>query len=162
MSVAQRIQSIDVMPTLLELSRLPAPEEIQGQSLLPLLVEGQPPTGLGWRERPVFAQAPILRSVLDPKGRDKESFAMIADEWKLIKNGERPEGWPELELFNHIEDPLNLNDVAADHPDVVARMEEQLDSWLKAALAAQVSAEDDVEGMSTEDIERLRSLGYVQ
>ena len=87
---------------------------------------------------------------------------MIADEWKLIKNGERPEGWPELELYNHNEDPLNLNDVSADHPDVVARMEEQLDSWLKAALAAQVSVEDDIEGMSTEDIERLRSLGYIQ
>ena len=70
-TVTKRVQSIDVMPTLLDLSRLPAPEEIQGQSLLPLLVERQAPNRLGWRERPAFAQAPIMRSRDRPQGPRK-------------------------------------------------------------------------------------------
>src|SRR5262249_56367075 len=35
--VAQTVQSIDLMPTLLELSRLPVPRAAQGHSLLPLM-----------------------------------------------------------------------------------------------------------------------------
>ena len=150
------------MPTLLELSRLSVPENAQGQSLLPLLAADVAPNALGWRRRPVFAERAIPESEPDPKGRDVESLVIISDGWKLIQNRERPQGWPELELFDHESDPLNLENVAEQKPEIVERLKEQLANWHKAAIAARVSAEDDIEGLSTEDIERLRSLGYVQ
>ena len=42
--------------------------------------------------------------------------------WKLIQNVVRPPEKPEFELFDFYKDPLDQKDVAAAHPDVVARL----------------------------------------
>ena len=43
----------------------------------------------------------------------------MLDGWKLVQNLNVPEGRSELELYSHVDDPLNLDDIAADHPDIV-------------------------------------------
>ncbi len=154
--VDETVQSIDLMPTLLELSRLPVPERAQGQSLLPLLVDGERPHELGFRRWPAFAERAMFPSEPDPKGRDVESTVVIEGGWKLIRNTTRPEGWPEYELYNHREDPLDVKNVAAAHPEVLEKLKELLESWHKAALAARVPSEETTEGLSTEERERLR------
>ena len=111
--------------------------------------------------RPITERARETNSKLS-LGPDVESLVIVSDGWKLIKNGVRPEGWPEYELYDHEKDALDLKDVADDHPEIVKRLQEQLDNWHKAAVAARVSSEDDVEDLSTENRERLRSLGYIQ
>ncbi|HSF14046.1 MAG TPA: hypothetical protein VLK65_00675 [Vicinamibacteria bacterium] len=93
--------------------------------------------------------------------RKLTSFAIISQGWKLIRN-ERPDGWPECELYNHSTDPLNLENVIEDEPQIVERMKEQLEAWRKAALAARIEPDADTEGLSAEELQRLRSLGYVQ
>ncbi len=160
--VDEMVESIDLMPTLLELSRLPVPEEVQGQSLLPLLVEGTRPGELGWRSRPAFAERRAAPAAFSDDERKLTSFVIISDGWKLIRNTERPEGWPEYELYDHGKDPLNFDDVAQAEPEIVERLAEQLEAWREATLAARVEADEDAEGISAEELQRLRSLGYVQ
>jgi arylsulfatase A-like enzyme len=162
--IDETVQSIDLMPTLLQLSRLPAPPEIQGRSLVRLMADGGNASAGGWRARPAFAERHIAPSDtrMEREEEEVESMAMVSEGWKLIRNTERPEGWPEFELYDHRADPLNLEDVAADHPEVVERLAAELATWHEKALAAQVEPDESAEGLSPEQIERLRSLGYLQ
>ena len=48
--VAETVESIDIMPTLLAMSGLPLPREAQGVSLVPLLTSGR------WTPRPAFSE----------------------------------------------------------------------------------------------------------
>ena len=82
--------------------------------------------------------------------------------WKLIKNTSRPEGWPEYELYDHEADPLNAHNVAEENPEMVERLAGYLEKWHEAALEARVEAEATAESMSAEELQQLRSLGYIQ
>ena len=84
-------------------------------------------------------------------------------DWKLIQNVVRPPEKPEFELFDFYKDPLDQKDVAAEHPDVVARLTRALDGFRNMARAARLKPDSEsTKGMSKEQLEQLRSLGYVQ
>jgi len=159
MTIDEMVQSIDVYPTVLELARLSVPEQAQGQSMVPLMVTDQPATRLGWTPRAAFAERAIDR-VSGEQEEERESRVIIADGWKLIHNYTRYEGVPEYELFNYLEDPLDQNDVAGEHPEIVESLRSELEAWHEMALAARVEEVSEAE-MSPEEIQRLRSLGYI-
>lgn len=87
---------------------------------------------------------------------------MVLAEWKLIHNTVRPDGKPEFELFHQLEDPLDRVNVADQHPDVVDKLKAALARWRETAVAAQLPESDSVEGLSEEELRKLRSLGYIQ
>lgn len=156
------VQSIDVMPTVLDLARVPVPEQAQGQSLLPLLASPESPSRLGWTPRPAFAERrPSDTFSTIGEENEVESWVIVADGWKLIRNGRRPESWPEFELYDYVNDPLDQSDVAADNPEVVEQLAAELDAWLEQALAAKIE-EASTDDMSPDELARLRSLGYIQ
>ncbi len=154
------VESIDVYPTLLELSRLDVPEQAQGQSLLPLMARPGAPTGLGWVPRPAFAERASISSD-EPLEDEVEQLVIVADGWKLVHNVTRPEGKAEFELFDYLNDPMDQVDVAAANPDVVAQLSEELAMWHEGALAARI-APDTGEGLTEAERDRLRALGYIQ
>ena len=156
--IEEPVELIDVMPTLLELSGLPVPKEAQGQSLRPLL--GGSPGG-GWVKRPVIAERqPIGRDEYPDNG---EMYAIMDGSWKLIQNVKRPADKPEFELFDFYKDPLDQTNVAAQHPDVVSRLAKELDGFRKMAGAARLKPDSEAtKGMSKEQLEQLRALGYIK
>ena len=92
-----------------------------------------------------------------------ECYAIVDGSWKLIHNVARPPERPEFELFDFYKDPLDQNNVAAEHPDVVDRLGKALDAWHRMALEAKLKPDsEDTKGMTAEQLERLRSLGYVK
>lgn len=160
--VAETVQTIDLFPTLLELSRLPVGDKAQGQSLLPLLGESSKRADLGWRQRPAFTERRTAPAAFEEDVIGQvEALAMVADGWKLVHNLTFAEGTRnDYELYDHVTDPLNLTDVAADHPEVVERMAKVMEAWHQEALAEKV-VPDDASEMSAEELNRLRALGYV-
>ncbi len=160
-------RSIDLMPTLLKLSGLPVPEAAQGQSLLPLVAghmggrSGEDAlaaaTELGWEVRPAVTEE---HKRDEDEDKDDESFAVIFEGWKLIHNT-KTVSKPEFELFDHTSDPLDARDVAEDNPDIVEKLKTELAYWRREVTDAALP-EDSSEGMSSEELERLRSLGYIQ
>jgi hypothetical protein len=75
----------------------------------------------------------------------------------------RPPEKPEFELFDFYQDPLDRTNVAAEHADVVARLGKSLDSWHQMAKAAKLKPDSELtKGMSKEQLDQLRSLGYVK
>ncbi len=151
-------QSIDLMPTLLELARIPVPASAQGASLLPVLASPDDPSTMGWNRRAVFTER--KNSPGEETEGTADSFAVIADGWKLIWNVVVRDDRPELELFDHVNDPLNLSNVADSHPEVVADLRLQLDQWRAMVEAQKVTPDGDGADISPEELEQLRALGY--
>ena len=154
--IGKQIESIDIMPTILELAGIQGPITMQGRSLVPLL------NGSGittWEERPAITQA----MVVPPRGGQlKPEFGIIDHGWKLV----RQEADPEIlqELYEHPIDSLNVTNVikangAASH---VEALSERLEAWKSRALAAQLPSDDmTMAQLSSEELRQLRALGYV-
>jgi arylsulfatase A-like enzyme len=156
--VAETVQLIDVMPTLLELSGLAAPKGIQGASLVSLMRGGG--AHAGW-PRPAITEAFGLPDPSAPTVED--SFALSLDGWKLAHNVIRAPGRPEFELYERRKDVLDTTDVAAQHPDIVARLLREMQAWQRMAESARLKPDSALAAtVSGEELERLRALGYVQ
>jgi arylsulfatase A-like enzyme len=167
LKVDETVQLIDVMPSLLELSGLEPPDTVQGQSLRPLLAGSSAggsgvAAASGWTRRPAISEKQPFGDDSDFPGA-AESYAIADGNWKLIHNVARPPERPEFELFDFIKDPLDQNNVAAEHPDVVERLSKQLEGWKRMATQAKLKPDsEETKGMSAEQLERLRSLGYIK
>ena len=86
----------------------------------------------------------------------------MLDGWKLIKNENQDDGSPDYELYDHEADPINMHDVAGEHPDIVERLAAELDTWREYALSLRPPPDTEaIEGLTEEEIARLRSLGYI-
>jgi arylsulfatase A-like enzyme len=146
--VEEPVQLIDLMPTLLDLGGLVAPKGAQGRSLRPLL--GSPAGGAtganGWKRRPSFAEKQPFGGTGFPGAG--ESYTIVDGDWKLIQNVARPAEKPEFELFEFYKDQ---------------RLAKQLDEWRRKATAARLKPDsEEAKSMSADQLERLRSLGYVR
>jgi len=165
LKIDEPAQLIDVMPTLLDLSGLRAPEVAQGQSLKPLLVPGraggQPAAGGGWQKRPLIAEKQPMGGKDFPNA--SESYAIIDGNYKLIHNVARPPEKPEFELFEFYKDPLDQKNIAAANPEVVGRLAKLLFGFRQMAGKARLKTDvEAVQSMSKEQLEHLRSLGYIK
>jgi arylsulfatase A-like enzyme len=157
-NVDETVESIDVMPTLLELAGVPAEGPMQGRSLAPLLAPDRPGS---WPARPAISEHRM--DLGGPPWTDREGTAIEAEGWKLIENASPGADRPALELYDARGDRLDAHDVAAAHPDVVERLRAQLSAWRAETGKVQLSTVTAGEAaMSSEEIERLKSLGYVQ
>ena len=104
----------DVMPTLAELAGAKAPVDIDGISVLPRLLgrgQEQPDRFLYWEKIPQ-----------GKGGTPAWSQAVRWGKWKAVRNKPRLP----LELYDLDSDIGEKNDVAEEHPDVVARIESYL------------------------------------
>ena len=113
------VEGIDVLPTVLELLGVPAPPVTQGRSLLPL-IRGKPAPA----PQQAFAETTTCgRSC--PEGQDQGRLQAIrTPTWKLIRTedtrGER------FALYHVASDPGERSDVAARHPQIMARLRAEL------------------------------------
>jgi len=170
-AVDRTVETIDIMPTLLEMSGLKVPAQAQGRSFLPLLAarEGSARGDVradapGWIDRPAVTEKAVTKEPVGaPPPQDTESTAIVSGGWKLIHNTKRGEGQPEFELYDHTKDRLDHDDVAAAHADVVQDLAKKLDSWRKMTSGAKLKPDAEAaKTLSKDELERLRSLGYIQ
>jgi arylsulfatase A-like enzyme len=165
--VPETVGMIDLMPTILELCSLRGPKEMQGESLVPLLKnvgEAHTAEAAVWRERPAISErADTGEDTNAPPPFNYEAYSIISGQWKLIHNVMRQDGQPEFELFDRTKDPYDHNNVAANHPEIVQRLSRELDLWKQHAVAVKLKPDSEsTQNMTTEEIERLRALGYIQ
>ncbi|MCX6588025.1 MAG: arylsulfatase [Acidobacteria bacterium] len=110
---------LDLLPTLIAAAGVPLPKvPLDGRSLLPLL-EGK---SAGWKDRSIHTQW--------HRGDTPELFrshAVRTQRWKLV-NG--------VELYDMDADPAEANNVAARHPDVVARLRGETEAWFRSVAAS--------------------------
>ncbi len=160
--VIETVQTVDVMPTLLDLAGIESPPGIDGRSLAPLFVAGR--TGEWPRApRPAVSVKHRLENQLGPPPRDVQAYAMVLDGWKLVETRGEPGSAPRYQLFRHPQDAVNREDFAAREPAVVERLAKVLDGWRsRQASRALASGPDLAARLSGEELARLRALGYVE
>jgi arylsulfatase A-like enzyme len=154
------VQAIDLMPTILELAGLEAPPNVQGHSLVPLMQAAERGHDQQWTWPAVTEKVQETGGDLTDRGHP--CVSLISDGWKLIHNELAPADKAEYELYDHRADPLNRNDLAREHPDRVAALAEKLREWREWVQAERLDDEVGEADLSDVELERLRSLGYLQ
>lgn len=123
---------IDLAPTLLDACSVARPKNVafDGRSLLPILT-GEP---VDWPDRTLFAQ--WHRGDAPERYR---AFSARASRYKLVRpetSRDRPVD-KSLELYDVVADPFELHDIAAEQPEVVARLRAEYDRWFDDVGRAQ-------------------------
>ena len=79
----------------------------------------------------------------------------------MIYNTKRPEGFPEIELFNHRDDPWTLHNVADQNLEIVEKLRERVEQWMEETAKVKLEHGIDTQSLSPKELERLRGLGYI-
>ncbi len=172
--VEETVETIDIMPTVLAITGLQEPGKLLGRNLVPVIAGRKGTTPMtanrgavaqasGKQEpRPAVTEKAPTTMIGGPPPRGSGSVAVIWNGWKLIHNFERPAGGPEFELYRRAEDPLDQHDLADANPEQVKLMSPMIDVWRRRAEAARLPKGDSGEKLSKEELQRLRSLGYIK
>ena len=174
------VSMIDVLPTILDLVGLPEPEVLQGQSLAPLL------RGESMRVRPVILDE---FRVHEESGEMLGNLEIIDGRWGAsLEIGPAPDGsdsdrgrhevpvggrWgavhryfpdvPRLLLYDLSTDPFALKAVNDEHPAEVERYRRiLLEQWKAHQALAQRFGDADEVPLDPEQLQQLKSLGYIQ
>ncbi len=120
---------IDMFKTFCQLGGAKIPSDIQqidGRSLLPLLENLK----ADWPDRNLFVHKGRWEKGADPNASKFNSCAVRSQRWRFVNN---------KELFDISVDPYEGKDVAADHPQVVARMLKAYNEWWTETLPLMVN-----------------------
>ncbi|MCC6509251.1 MAG: arylsulfatase, partial [Pirellulaceae bacterium] len=121
---------IDFFPTIAELSGAKlddsARAQVEGRSLVPLLSEPKA-TPAQWNERTLFTHLGRWPKNADPDQSKYKTCSVRSGQWHLVsdKGGAQPQ-W---ELFDVSVDWAEERNVAAAHPEVVAKLAAQFDKF---------------------------------
>lgn len=150
-------RSIDIAPTLLEMLTIPIPEDMQGCSLVPSFSTMNPAsehlayaeTGVWFTWVPSLEEGhlhyPDLPELLEVSDKasgtitfkpamktlivEAKDRMIRTDKWKLVR--QPMEHGAEYKLFDILQDPLCLHDVAAANLDVVSELTDVLSNFLR-------------------------------
>jgi arylsulfatase A-like enzyme len=157
--VAEPVQLIDVMPTILDLLGLKTPELVEGQSLMPLA------RGQSFQRRGLVVSSRLagVHPVGPVPENAADSFAIINAKWKFIyrKNAAKA-GVNKVELYDRASDRTERRDVADRYPREVERMVGELAQWIDAQNKIRdVVGHAGTTTLDRKTLEQMRSLGYL-
>ena len=120
------VAHIDILPTLLDICGVPVPADLQldGRSFLPLLTGNS----RGWPDRAI-----VLQAHRGDQPVAYHNFALRTRHWKLLNasgfHQESLDGEPQFELYDMLNDPLEMQNLAEALPDTLRRLKSDYDRW---------------------------------
>jgi arylsulfatase A-like enzyme/Flp pilus assembly protein TadD len=142
--VDQRVGTVDVLPTVLDLLGQPLPEGVQGRSLVPLFREG----GTAPEPPPEQYAETLAPRLMNGWG---ELRVLFDGDWKYIY-GPRPE------LYDLATDPDEHHDLAAAEPQRADQLKRRLARFIQEHAAPHPVAPAQLDADSRR---RLEALGYL-
>lgn len=146
--VDRPVRLLDLMPTVLDFVDAPAPEGLEGRSLLPLA-----------RDPAAEVDLPAA-FVVETHFREAEKIAAYAPGWKYVLNLDGHPGAPAVELQPDGPEDGARTDRSADEAGRAAELQAFLDAWQAAHPPALPTLSADA---TPEDLRRqLEALGYTE
>jgi len=142
--VNARVETIDIMPTLLQILGLPLPSEVQGKSLLPLILDKH-----SNQERFAYSETYYPRYHFGWS----ELKSLQNSRYKYIQA-------PRPELYDIVNDPNELTNIYRQEIRIGKQFEEKLNSLLEK-MSAEGIEEKGPQKLDEEAMEKLMALGYV-
>ncbi len=140
------VRTLDITPTILNLSGIPPQATMQGRRFLGTMGEE-------------WAGAEDVFSEEDHEGNIVHSLRTAT--WKLMQaNRNNPRGLPPVSLFHLAGDPGEMDNLADQRGDLVELMAARLEERMSLARGEAVPRQEREIDEAT--LERLRSLGYVE
>jgi arylsulfatase A-like enzyme len=134
---AAPVSHVDLFPTLAELCKVPAPKNLQGQSLVPMLKDPEHEKGRDWALTQVvrgggLGRATVTRDV-GSDGDRYYGYTLRTPRWRYTEWDEGRQG---RELYDHGADARELKNLADDpaHAATIAELASQLKSAVAATL----------------------------
>lgn len=119
---------IDVFPTLAALAGAKLPEgQVEGRSLLPLLEK--PEAAKDWADRHIFAHVCRWPIGAEPNDFRDKQYTVRSQKYRLV-NGE---------LYDMDADPGQKHNIAAERPEIAAKMKAAFDQYWKEARPLMVN-----------------------
>ncbi|WP_299098253.1 arylsulfatase [uncultured Winogradskyella sp.] len=126
--INQLTAHIDLYPTFSELTGAQLPETMQrleGLSLIPLLEN----TVSIWEDRLLFTHCGRWKTGMVNKAKYTK-MAIRSQQWRFVNNAE---------LYDIINDPGERHNVAAEHPDVIAKFLEPYNEWWSNSIPLMIN-----------------------
>ncbi len=117
------VSSIDLVPTILELVGIETPDDLLGQSLLPL-IDGSGEID----ERTEIVSYTNNRRDDSTMGSPAEGYAVRTHQWHFFWYA----GTREMLLYDVRNDPRGEEDLSSQHPELVARFKQSIADWKKS------------------------------
>ncbi len=140
------VSLIDVMPTVLELTGLETPDDVQGRSLVPLFAKHAEVEG--WTDERVYAETFYPRLHFGWS----ELQAILEPTYKLIIS-------PEPELYDLLQDPGEQNNLASARAATAEALRRETEELV--ARLEEIATPADTVALDQETLGRLAALGYV-
>ncbi|MFZ0563390.1 MAG: sulfatase-like hydrolase/transferase [Terriglobales bacterium] len=150
--IANRVELVDVLPTLLQTAGIAAPAEVQGQSMLGLMTAQEGTKEAGdvaqiWRDRPAYAQA---------------DYAHLAYGWSALQSWRTGKYLyvqaPRRELYDEAGDPKAEHNLASSSAAVADTLGSQLEAFRQKTTGTRQAPTADLDPARQR---QLAALGYV-
>jgi arylsulfatase A-like enzyme len=140
--VTEVVETIDLMPTILDLVGVSHPPGLQGQSLLPLITGDGSGDDLAFGESPFFGHRRFVASGRHQLLVTKSTGA--------------------IELYDFVADPFEQADLASTETEVADRLSAELISWQGLIDASLYDPSSGGHELDEETRTQLEELGYIQ
>jgi arylsulfatase A-like enzyme/Tfp pilus assembly protein PilF len=148
--IADRVELVDVLPTLLQTVGITAPAEMQGQSMLALMTatnDGTADAAQMWHDRPAYAQA---------------DYAHLAYGWSALQSLRTGKYLyiqaPRRELYDEAGDPKAEHNLASSSAAVADTLASQLEAFRQKTTGARQAPTAELDPSRQK---QLAALGYV-
>ena len=137
------VRTIDIAPTIIHATGGAVPEAMQGVNLL-------------------AEDADALESAFSEEDHENNVITSLrTDQWKLIITEDgSPRMAAPIQLFDMEQDPAEQNNLAGDNPEVVRKMQQQIEDLAGHISGSAYQAQEGEVDSATQD--RLKALGYVE
>jgi arylsulfatase A-like enzyme len=148
--ISRPVQTIDLMPTILDYAGVKPLREAAGHSLIPLM-------------KGAVDQSDLPRYfVAETYFRGSDKVAVYGPKWEYIENRDGQAGCNPRELQrNGTKEDGSLTDLLSRNPEIVQALKKFLDAWEKSHPKVKPTPCKDKEAMS-KTLEQLKSLGYIK
>jgi arylsulfatase A-like enzyme len=144
--ISALVETVDFLPTLLEVAGARPPAHVQGESFLPLVTGSESPK-----------TASLGRDKLD-----RDRYTLRTRQLTLVHNTREASS----ELYDLVHDPGELSDLSSEHPQELERLLQLLRVAIEdnevLAEALDTAPLVDEEVLSDEERELLRAIGYLE